>query len=614
VITPRRRALAGVTAGAGCLTLAVIVAQAAGSGAAIGWANVSWTTAGAAALTGCLTAALAQPPGSRVRGAWLLLVAAAGCWLAGAVTRDVQGTGPLSPPVVVAWTGFVVLAIASFARRLSRLQVFGVFLLDAIPVALLVVALLVVALARAAAPGPAHDGVDHRLFLWLVPGLYVLLATNAIQLTALHRAARLLPTSVWLMTAGLVLMALAWLLWAPAAVAGVSPQAWGSAPLWSLGLLALGAAGVVRALRASQALPPPEELQTGPRALPPAAAVLAMIILLPFTPARDRLVLEAFLLVSAVALFARVYLMRREDLRLVAALVRSRQEAQRTAARAQAQQEQLAVQNERLRDLDRLKDEFVALISHELRTPLTSIIGYLELLQDEERSGPGSDQRRYADVMQRNAKRLLRLVGDLLFLARIQSGSLQLEFGETDLTEVIENAIEETRPAATAKRITLTLSARPLPRLRADGIRLAQLAANLLSNAVKFTPEEGSVAITVRTDGGIALLTIADTGIGISADDQRHVFERFYRAPTVADRAIQGTGLGLTISKAIVEAHDGSISVQSDPGRGTTVLVRIPLGLASEPGVPAQQPGRGRAAESAAAGLAGLAGGRRLAA
>jgi signal transduction histidine kinase len=138
--------------------------------------------------------------------------------------------------------------------------------------------------------------------------------------------------------------------------------------------------------------------------------------------------------------------------------------------------------------------------------------------------------------------------------------------------------------------------------LRADGTRLAQLAANLLANAVKFTPEDGRVAVTVKPEGGSAVLMITDTGIGISADDQRHVFERFYRAPSVADRAIQGTGLGLTISKAIVEAHDGSISVQSHPGEGTTVMVRIPLGPASKRSVPDQGRAHGAPAENAAAG------------
>jgi signal transduction histidine kinase len=598
----RPGALAGVTAVAGCLTLAAVVVGLLGSGEVAGPAtNAGWTSAAVCALAGSLTAALAQPPSARARTAWLLFASAAGCWLAGAVIRDVQGTGPLSAPVVVAWTGFAALSIAGLARRLPRLYVFGVFLLDAIPVTLLVVAL-------AAAAGPGADGLDHRLFLRLFAGLYVLLAANAVQLTGLHSAVRRLPASVWLFTAGFVLMALAGLLWVPGAIAGASPQTQVSGPLWSLGLLAVGAAGVVRALRGSQALRlPPYELQSGPHALPPAAAVLAMIILLPFTPAQDRLMLEVFLLVSAVALIARVYLMRREDLRLLAELVRSRREAQQAAARAQAQQEQLAVQNERLRELDLLKDEFVALVSHELRTPLTSIIGYLELMEDEEQD---SDQRRCTDVIRRNTQRLLHLVGDLLFLSRIQSGALSLDLGETDLTEVIEHAIEETRPAASAKGITLSLSARPLPPLRADAIRLAQLAANLLSNAVKFTPAQGRVAISVKPDGGAAVLTIADTGIGISPDDQRHVFERFYRAPSVADLAIQGTGLGLTISKAIVEAHDGSISVDSDPGRGTTVLVRIPLGPAGPPGVPAQQAGRGRAAESATAGLGRADGGR----
>jgi signal transduction histidine kinase len=718
---------------AGLSAVAATIVQIASAGSAAGWAaNVSWTAAGVSALAGALTAVLQQAPGSRVRGAWLLFAAGSACWLIGAVIRDAQGTGLLTAPVTAAWMGFAVLCIAAFCRRLPRLYVFAVFLLDAIPVAL-----LIVALARATAPAPADAGVGYRLFLWLFPGLYVLLAAHAIQMAGLVRIVRALPDSILLFTSGFGVMALAGLFWVPGQLAGDSPQSRWSAPLWTLGLLALAAAGLTRARRSSR-IPtlPPAEWQHGPHALPPAAAVLALIVLLPFARPQDRLVLQAFLLAAAVALFARVYLMRREDVRLLAELVTSRHEAEQAAARAgqsaqrlrlladatlrlrslvldellqavcdaarevvgarcaalglasggaeglarlatsgldetarggvstalrraggplaaalwpdavvggpappglppghpftgpvlsvpvlvdaqqrgalflagkdggfdpedetlaallasnagraianawlyaesQAQQEQLAVQNERLRDLDRLKDEFVALVSHELRTPLTSIVGYLELMQEQ--AGLPADQRTFTDVIARNAHRLLRLVGDLLFLSGIQAGTLSLVFGETDLTEVIENAIEETRPAAAAKRITLTLSARPLPRLRADGIRLAQLAANLLSNAVKFTPAEGTVTVTVKPERGSVVIMIADTGIGISPDDQRHVFERFYRAPTVTDRAIQGSGLGLTISKAIVEAHDGSIAVDSDPGRGTTVMVRIPL-------------------------------------
>ena len=236
---------------------------------------------------------------------------------------------------------------------------------------------------------------------------------------------------------------------------------------------------------------------------------------------------------------------------------------------------ELARQNERLRELDALKDEFIALVSHELRTPLTSIIGYVKLLRDERASG--LDAERFTEVIERNAERLLRLVGDLLFLSRVQSGQLAVELHETDLADIAVQAVQEIRPEADRKQVDLVLTAASVRSSGVDPGRIAQLLGNLLSNAVKFTPREGRVEVRVDRDGDEAVLMVSDTGVGIPAADRDRIFERFFRGARATQQVIPGTGLGLTISKAIVDAHGGSIAVDSDEGRGATFTVRLPL-------------------------------------
>ena len=243
---------------------------------------------------------------------------------------------------------------------------------------------------------------------------------------------------------------------------------------------------------------------------------------------------------------------------------------------------QLRAQNESLRELDRLKDEFIGLVSHELRTPLTSIIGYVEMLREEGMSGPNADH--CAEVIERNAKRLLRLVGDLLFLSRIQSGKMAMEFRSADLADIAACTVEELRPEAQRKHIDLALSATAIPRLAVDPTRIAQLLGNLLSNAVKFTPDGGRVEVRLGREGGQVVLAVADTGVGIPAADRERIFERFFRTAIATRQAVQGTGLGLTITKAIVEAHHGTIAVDSDEGRGSTFTVRLPLRPMPAPG------------------------------
>jgi signal transduction histidine kinase len=263
----------------------------------------------------------------------------------------------------------------------------------------------------------------------------------------------------------------------------------------------------------------------------------------------------------------------------LAVLVRGldRLRAAERSARTEAEEAHrlLAEKNEQLVEADRLKDEFVALISHDLRTPLTSILGYLELtLEDEELTAA---QRGYLEVVDRNAQRLLRLVSDLLFVARLEAGQLELHESELDLAAVAQQSVLEAEPRATASGITLKCETEPVPGVAADRGRMFQLFDNLVSNAIKFTPKGGEVRVSVVQANGAVRLEVVDTGIGIPEGEQRRLFERFFRASTASERQIQGTGLGLYISRAIVEAHGGEISFESEPGRGTAFRIDIPI-------------------------------------
>jgi signal transduction histidine kinase len=262
----------------------------------------------------------------------------------------------------------------------------------------------------------------------------------------------------------------------------------------------------------------------------------------------------------------------------LAGLVRSFDRLRRDerAARGEAQlaQRQLLAQNEQLLEADRLKDEFVALISHDLRTPLTSIMGYLELILGDDNLT--EEQRGFLSVADRNADRLLRLVNDLLFVARFEAGQLDLHPTELDLAAVVRQSVEEAKPRATAGGIQLTCDAGAVSAVQADKGRMFQLVENLVSNAIKFTPAGGDVRVSVTPVNGVVRLEVADTGIGIEPQEQQRLFERFFRASTASEHQIPGTGLGLYITRAIVEAHGGSIAVRSDPGAGTSFSVELP--------------------------------------
>jgi PAS domain S-box-containing protein len=233
-------------------------------------------------------------------------------------------------------------------------------------------------------------------------------------------------------------------------------------------------------------------------------------------------------------------------------------------------------QNERLRSLDRLKDEFVALVSHELRTPLTSIRGYLELVLDDS-DQLASEHREFLQIVDRNVDRLLHLVSDLLLVAQVDAGKLTFEWTDVDLISLVGQCVQAAKPAAEAAGVELVLDATPSGPIVGDPSRIGQLLDNLISNAIKFTPANGRVDVIVDASGDSAVIEVRDTGYGIAAEDQAQLFERFFRTQSASDMAIAGTGLGLSIAKAIVDAHGGAITIESAKGSGTTFRVVLPL-------------------------------------
>jgi PAS domain S-box-containing protein len=227
------------------------------------------------------------------------------------------------------------------------------------------------------------------------------------------------------------------------------------------------------------------------------------------------------------------------------------------------------------RQIDRIKDALVATVSHELRTPLTSIIGYLELLGTG--SGSLSDEdARFVDIARRNAARLQRMVEELLFLSRVDAGGLSLDLEQVDVAQVARSAIGSAEPAAAAKELTLEFEGPGSAVAWVDEHRIAQVFDNLISNAIKFTPAGGRVQVSVHSDADAVVANVADSGYGIPEADQPRLFERFFRSSTTSDQP--GTGLGLTVVRAIVEGHDGEITCRSVPGSGTTFTFSLPQG------------------------------------
>lgn len=216
------------------------------------------------------------------------------------------------------------------------------------------------------------------------------------------------------------------------------------------------------------------------------------------------------------------------------------------------------------------KDNFVATVSHELRTPLTSILGYLELVLDE----PGhEDIEPELRIVERNAGSLLGLVNDLIAVA---SENVELVLRETDIADLLAAAVAANQARAALCGVALVLDADQPLTARVDPARIRQVFGNLISNAVKYSPDGGRITARARRNGTELVCSITDTGIGMTEEDQEQAFTKFFRSARSRDTAIPGAGLGLPISKTIIEGHGGSIGLTSAPGEGTTVTFTLP--------------------------------------
>jgi two-component system phosphate regulon sensor histidine kinase PhoR len=226
-----------------------------------------------------------------------------------------------------------------------------------------------------------------------------------------------------------------------------------------------------------------------------------------------------------------------------------------------------------LRRVEDLKKDFVVNASHELRTPLQAIRGAADLLEDDP---AGSNRAAALEILRRHADRLTFLVDDLLKLGELEARGFRLDLRPVDLAGLSAAILKSLEPAARKKGLELELDAAPgLPLVPADADQIERLLLNLLDNAVKYT-DRGRVVLRLRLEGESAVIEVSDTGIGIAAEHQARIFERFYVVDKSRSRRLGGTGLGLAIVKHVAQLHGGSVEIRSEEGRGTTFTVRIP--------------------------------------
>jgi PAS domain S-box-containing protein len=251
-------------------------------------------------------------------------------------------------------------------------------------------------------------------------------------------------------------------------------------------------------------------------------------------------------------------------------------------ARLSAANRELETRNREIEQANRLKSEFLANMSHELRTPLHTVIGFSELLSEEAKGPLNNDQKRFVGHIHKDAHHLLELINDLLDLSKIEAGKLQLRFETLDLCDVVDDALSSIRPQGAAKSIGIETRLPGSMTVEGDRLRLRQILINLLSNAVKFTPEGGHVSVEGAPVGELAQVSVTDTGIGIPQNEQEFVFDKFHQADSNASGRHEGTGLGLTITRQLVQEHGGHIWLRSEPGKGSCFTFTIPLKRNSE--------------------------------
>jgi signal transduction histidine kinase len=247
--------------------------------------------------------------------------------------------------------------------------------------------------------------------------------------------------------------------------------------------------------------------------------------------------------------------------------------------RVQARTAELAAANARLDELNRLKDELLAITSHDLRTPLGAIKNMAEMLLEEDLALPDDPHRRFLQHICDAAERLIGLVSNLLDLARIEAGQAQPEYFELYISEIVRQVVAALSLSAKAKALDIQLTVAPgEPLLQGDALRLWQVFHNLLNNAIKFTPQGGQIYVTVEPEPGGVQVNVADTGMGIPPTDLPYLFEKFKQTHARGTAGETGSGLGLAIVRQLVELHGGFVEVASEVGHGSIFTIHLPQG------------------------------------
>jgi CheY-like chemotaxis protein len=231
-----------------------------------------------------------------------------------------------------------------------------------------------------------------------------------------------------------------------------------------------------------------------------------------------------------------------------------------------------------MQEANRLKREFLANMSHELRTPLNAIIGFSELMIDAEESNyDAATKTRFLTQIHTSGKHLLGLINDILDLSKVEAGQMELRMQPVDGAQVVAQVLSTIEPLAAKKSIKVEAAYAGLGRLTADAAKLRQMLLNLVANAIKFTPEGGTVTVSAAQGPSSVEISVEDTGIGISAEDQAKIFREFHQIDTGPGRREQGTGLGLALTRRFAQLHGGDVTVRSEVGRGSVFTLRLPV-------------------------------------
>jgi signal transduction histidine kinase len=263
-----------------------------------------------------------------------------------------------------------------------------------------------------------------------------------------------------------------------------------------------------------------------------------------------------------------------ENTKLYTELFNSHRDLER---RVKERTQELAKLNEELKRLNKMKSDFVSSVSHELRIPLTSIKGYASILMAGKLGEVSPAQKERLEKIDKHSNSLAHLVNNLLDIARIESGKVQMVIKEMAIKEVIDPVMDIIMPQAKEKNISIKINIKTKSdKIMADQSQLERVFLNLIGNAVKFTPEKGKITVSCQDIEDAIEFNIEDTGIGIPLKDKEKVFEEFFRADNALDQKVKGTGLGLSLAKKIVEAHKGKIWVESELGKGTKFSFTLP--------------------------------------